>query len=314
MRNLVAPGSSRVPSAAAGAKSGRVPALLAEQARFAVALGAGKGSGAVGRLLHMGGGTSFPGAIARRIDPLVLQKVATASKARKAVITGSNGKTTTCRMLAAFAQAAGTQRRPEPVWIELDPGGDLGCRAGSRPAGQDRRPAAAAGSRRGDDATGSARGSARHDPGHQRLPRPARPIRRAVLDGTDAGGCHRGAACPRQRGPQRRRPAGGKLRPARQGPPSVLRPSRGRHGRGDSRARVGLDPLRALPARPDVPPGVPVTPRRLRVPRLRKQAAGPGHRRHPRSVVAGRGLRHHRRDAGRNHAGARAPARTAQRV
>ncbi len=108
MRNLVAPGSSQVPSAAAGAKSGRVPALLAEQARFAVALAAGKGSGAVGRLLHMGGGTSFPGAIARRIDPLVLQKVATASKARKAVITGSNGKTTTCRMLAAFAQAAGT--------------------------------------------------------------------------------------------------------------------------------------------------------------------------------------------------------------
>ena len=104
------------------------------------------------------------------------------------------------------------QRRPEPVWIELDPGGDLGCRAGSRPAGQDRRPAAAAGSRRGDDATGGARGGARHDPGHQRLPRPARPIRRALLDGTDAGGRHRGAACPRQRGPQRRRPARGELR------------------------------------------------------------------------------------------------------
>ena len=64
--------------------------------------------GLPGRLLNIGGGTSLPGAIARRIDPLVLQKVATASKARKAVITGSNGKTTTCRMLAALAQAAGT--------------------------------------------------------------------------------------------------------------------------------------------------------------------------------------------------------------
>jgi UDP-N-acetylmuramyl tripeptide synthase len=57
--------------------------------------------------LNIGGGTSFPGAIARRIDPLVLQKVLATSRARKAVITGSNGKTTTCRMLAALAQAAG---------------------------------------------------------------------------------------------------------------------------------------------------------------------------------------------------------------
>jgi lipid II isoglutaminyl synthase (glutamine-hydrolysing) len=86
---------------------GTGPELPAERMRFALALAAGKGSGAAGRLLNIGGGTSFPGAIARRIDPLVLQKVAAASKARKAVITGSNGKTTTCRMLAALAQVAG---------------------------------------------------------------------------------------------------------------------------------------------------------------------------------------------------------------
>jgi UDP-N-acetylmuramyl tripeptide synthase len=108
MRKLAGPGSSREASAAAGAESGRAPGPLAEQLRFALALAAGKGSGAAGRLLNIGGGTSFPGAVARRIDPLVLQKVATASKADKAVITGSNGKTTTCRMLAALAQAAGT--------------------------------------------------------------------------------------------------------------------------------------------------------------------------------------------------------------
>ena len=82
-------------------------ALPAGRVRFALALAAGKGSGAAGRLLSIGGGTSFPGAIARRIDPLVLRKVAAASDARKAVITGSNGKTTTCRMIAALAQAAG---------------------------------------------------------------------------------------------------------------------------------------------------------------------------------------------------------------
>src|SRR6202167_6494872 len=82
-------------------------AVAAGRVRLALALAAGKGSGAAGRFLNVSGGTSLPGAIARRVDPLVLQKVAAASKARKAAITGSNGKTTTCRMLAALAQATG---------------------------------------------------------------------------------------------------------------------------------------------------------------------------------------------------------------
>jgi len=79
-----------------------------ERARFGLALAIGKSAGAAGRLLNISGGTSFPGSIARCIDPRVLQKVAAASRARKAAITGSNGKTTTCRMLAALAQASGT--------------------------------------------------------------------------------------------------------------------------------------------------------------------------------------------------------------
>ena len=108
MGNPAGPNGSRTPAAAAGAKNGHASTRLAEQVRFALALAAGKGSGAAGRLLSLGGGTSFPGAIARRIDPLVLQKVATANKVQKAVITGSNGKTTSCRMLAALAEAAGT--------------------------------------------------------------------------------------------------------------------------------------------------------------------------------------------------------------
>jgi lipid II isoglutaminyl synthase (glutamine-hydrolysing) len=87
--------------------SARGTAVAAERVRLALALAAGKGSGAAGRFLNVSGGTSLPGAIARRVDPLVLQKVAAASKARKAAITGSNGKTTTCRMLAALAQANG---------------------------------------------------------------------------------------------------------------------------------------------------------------------------------------------------------------
>ena len=85
----------------------RAPSMTAAgQARFALALAAGKTAGSASRMLGRGGGTSFPGSIARRIDPNVLRKVATVSDARTVVVTGSNGKTTTCRMLAALAQAS----------------------------------------------------------------------------------------------------------------------------------------------------------------------------------------------------------------
>ena len=83
-------------------------------ARLALALLAGKAASRASRVLRLGGGTSFPGNLARRIDPDVLCKIADASAARKVIITGSNGKTTTCRMLAALAQAGGlkvTQNR-----------------------------------------------------------------------------------------------------------------------------------------------------------------------------------------------------------
>ncbi|HTD18982.1 MAG TPA: Mur ligase family protein, partial [Ktedonobacteraceae bacterium] len=77
------------------------------KARLALAISAGKLAGASGRLFRIGGGTSLPGLIARRIDPNVLKSVVGASKAKKIVITGSNGKTTTARMTATIAAEAG---------------------------------------------------------------------------------------------------------------------------------------------------------------------------------------------------------------
>ncbi|HEX9056251.1 MAG TPA: MurT ligase domain-containing protein [Ktedonobacterales bacterium] len=82
--------------------------------RLALAITAGKLTGATGRVLRVGGGTSLPGVIARRIDPRVLRKVMDSTRARKVVICGSNGKTTTARMVAALARTAGqrvTQNR-----------------------------------------------------------------------------------------------------------------------------------------------------------------------------------------------------------
>jgi lipid II isoglutaminyl synthase (glutamine-hydrolysing) len=87
-------------------KAGPVPSGL-ERARMAFAISAGKLAGASGRLLRIGGGTSLPGMIARRIDPNVLKTVIGASKARKIVITGSNGKTTTARMTASIPEYSG---------------------------------------------------------------------------------------------------------------------------------------------------------------------------------------------------------------
>jgi lipid II isoglutaminyl synthase (glutamine-hydrolysing) len=84
------------------------------RARLAAALASGKLAGSTGRLLRLGGGTSLPGIIARRIDPAVLRKVLGTTDARKIVICGSNGKTTTARMVAAIAREAGqrvTQNR-----------------------------------------------------------------------------------------------------------------------------------------------------------------------------------------------------------
>jgi UDP-N-acetylmuramyl tripeptide synthase len=96
------------------ARSGQGRAPVPAQARFTLALAGGKAAGSAARLLRVGGGTSFPGIVARRIDPRVLEKAAAASDARKVIVTGSNGKTTTCRMLAELARADGlrvTQNR-----------------------------------------------------------------------------------------------------------------------------------------------------------------------------------------------------------
>jgi lipid II isoglutaminyl synthase (glutamine-hydrolysing) len=98
----------------AGPRHRKTPAQAPAQARFTLAVAAGKAAGAASRAFGRGGGTSFPGAVARRIDPHVLRKVAAVSNTSTVVVTGSNGKTTTCRMLAALAQAGGltvTQNR-----------------------------------------------------------------------------------------------------------------------------------------------------------------------------------------------------------
>jgi UDP-N-acetylmuramyl tripeptide synthase len=72
-----------------------------------LAVAAGKLAGGLSRGLRLGGGTTLPGTVARRLDPGVLRELSAALPRGAILITGTNGKTTTSRMLAEILSAAG---------------------------------------------------------------------------------------------------------------------------------------------------------------------------------------------------------------
>ncbi len=59
------------------------------------------------RRLGRGGGTAFPGMVANRIDPRILEKLASQLPQGVVVVAGTNGKTTSSRMLANVLRASG---------------------------------------------------------------------------------------------------------------------------------------------------------------------------------------------------------------
>ena len=59
------------------------------------------------RTLRRGGGTTVPGVVARRVDPKVLAKLSRKLRRGSAAVTGTNGKTTTTRMVSEILQIAG---------------------------------------------------------------------------------------------------------------------------------------------------------------------------------------------------------------
>jgi lipid II isoglutaminyl synthase (glutamine-hydrolysing) len=72
--------------------------------RRALAVVAGKTSGALSRATGRGGGTTFPGDVARAIDRGVLRKLAADLTGGAVLVTGTNGKTTTSRLVAALLE------------------------------------------------------------------------------------------------------------------------------------------------------------------------------------------------------------------
>ncbi|MFQ3633484.1 MurT ligase domain-containing protein [Roseiflexus sp.] len=70
--------------------------------RLLLAITAGKSASIASRVLRRGGGTTLPGVVARRIDPQALRKLAGALPQGVVLVSGTNGKTTTTRMIAAI--------------------------------------------------------------------------------------------------------------------------------------------------------------------------------------------------------------------
>ncbi len=75
--------------------------------RKTAAVLAGKATGALSRATRRGGGTTLPGDVARAIDPRVLAKLSQDLTHGSVVITGTNGKTTTARMVTWLLEGAG---------------------------------------------------------------------------------------------------------------------------------------------------------------------------------------------------------------
>src|SRR5687767_4502 len=75
--------------------------------RRAAAAFAGKTAQQLSRRLSAGGGTTIPGVVARRVAPNFLREMTAALPQGVILVTGTNGKTTTARMLAAMLGAAG---------------------------------------------------------------------------------------------------------------------------------------------------------------------------------------------------------------
>jgi lipid II isoglutaminyl synthase (glutamine-hydrolysing) len=75
--------------------------------RRTLAVWAGKATGALSRASGRGGGTTLPGDVARAIDPAILRNLASDLTEGSVVVTGTNGKTTTARLLTTLFEGMG---------------------------------------------------------------------------------------------------------------------------------------------------------------------------------------------------------------
>jgi len=74
--------------------------------RLSAAIGAGRLAAALARALRLGGGTTMPGRVARFLEPAITVRLAARLPHGSVIVTGTNGKTTTSRLIShIFGQA-----------------------------------------------------------------------------------------------------------------------------------------------------------------------------------------------------------------
>lgn len=75
--------------------------------RRIAAIAAAKAAATLSQTLKLGGGTALPGLVAERVDPAIVPEMAARLGQGSVIVTGTNGKTTTARLVRSIARAAG---------------------------------------------------------------------------------------------------------------------------------------------------------------------------------------------------------------
>src|SRR3970040_1573442 len=87
--------------------------------RRVAAIAAAKAAAALSRRLKVGGGTALPGLLAERIDPAIVPEMARRLGQGSAIVTGTNGKTTTSRLRRGTVREPGMRVWPTPAGSNL---------------------------------------------------------------------------------------------------------------------------------------------------------------------------------------------------
>ena len=169
-------------------------------------------SRAVGRLARRagrGGGTSLPGKVLTRLEPHAIARLAGRLPHGSAVISATNGKTTTAAMTASVLERSGIALVHNRAGANMAGGVASDAAGRGRPGERDRRRARPVRGRRVLAGPGRARARAAERSCWQPVPRPARPLRRARDDRRPLGRARRRPArhapgAQRRRSPDRR--------------------------------------------------------------------------------------------------------------